>query len=214
MNRQSADRPRASSEPTVYIVDDNPAVRDAIGWLLEQVKLPAMAFASATEFLDAYHPDIAGCLVLDMRMPGMSGLDLQEKLLEIGAKLPIIIVTGHGDVPVTVRAMKAGAFEFLQKPFSDQVLLDSITAAMRKHAALLAERRRDTEARAALSSLTAREQEVLQLLRGGKSSKLIAANLGISTRTVEGHRANIMAKLGVKTLPQLVSKLFPPDAPV
>lgn len=214
MNRQSADRPRTSSEPTVYIVDDNPAVRDAIGWLLEQVKLPAMAFASATEFLDAYHPDIAGCLVLDMRMPGMSGLDLQEKLLEIGAKLPIIIVTGHGDVPVTVRAMKAGAFEFLQKPFSDQVLLDSITAAMRKHAALLAERRRDTEARVALSSLTAREQEVLQLLRGGKSSKLIAANLGISTRTVEGHRANIMAKLGVKTLPQLVSKLFPPDAPV
>jgi FixJ family two-component response regulator len=211
MMRQTPGKPRPSTEPTVYIVDDNSAVRDAIRWLVEQVKLPTRTFESATEFLAAYHPAIAGCLVLDMRMPGMSGLDLQEKLLEIGATLPIIIVTGHGDIPVTVRAMKAGAFEFLQKPFSDQVLLDSIAAAMRKHAVLLERRRRDSESGAALSTLTSREREVLRLLRGGNSSKLIAAALDISTRTVEGHRANIMAKLGVKTLPQLVNKLLPPD---
>lgn len=211
MMRQTSGKPRPSTEPTVYIVDDNSAVRDAIRWLVEQVRLPTQTFESAAEFLAAYHPAIAGCLVLDMRMPGMSGLDLQEKLLKIGATLPIIIVTGHGDVPVTVRAMKAGAFEFLQKPFSDQVLLDSIAAAMRKHAVLLERRRRDSESGAALSSLTSREQEVLRLLRSGNSSKLIAAALDISTRTVEGHRANIMFKLGVKTLPQLVNKLLPAD---
>lgn len=211
MTRHFPGETRPSTEPTVYIVDDNSAVRDAIRWLVEQVKLPTRTFESATEFLDAYHPDIAGCLVLDMRMPGMSGLDLQESLRDLGATLPIIIVTGHGDVPITVRAMKAGAFEFLQKPFSDQVLLDSIAAAMRKHAVLLERRRRDSESDAALSSLTSREREVLSLLRGGKSSKQIAAVLDISARTVEGHRANIMAKLGVKSLPQLVNKLLPPD---
>lgn len=210
----SSVRQRTSNEPTVYIVDDNEAVRDAIRWLVEQVRLPAKAFVSAKEFLDAYHPDMAGCLVLDMRMPGMSGLDLQEKLSELGATLPIIIVTGHGDVPVTVRAMKAGAFEFLQKPFSDQVLLDSITAAMRKHAELVAARQRDWKAREALSALTTREREVLRLLKEGKSSKLIAADLGISTRTVEGHRAHIMSKLSVRTLPQLVNKLLPPDSSI
>lgn len=212
MSKTLQTRLNRTTEPTAYVVDDNPAVRDAIRWLVEQVKIPARTFASAAEFLDAYHPDMAGCLILDMRMPGMSGLDLQERLRVIGASLPIIIVTGHGDVPVTVRAMKAGAFEFLQKPFNDQVLLDSITAAMRRHADLLTERQRDKDARQALSSLTAREREVLHLLREGKSSKLIAADLDISTRTVEGHRAHIMAKLGVKTLPQLVNKLLPPDA--
>ncbi|HSV70168.1 MAG TPA: response regulator [Methylibium sp.] len=212
MSKTLQTRLNRTAEPTAYVVDDNPAVRDAIRWLVEQVKIPARTFASAAEFLDAYHPDMAGCLILDMRMPGMSGLDLQERLRVIGASLPIIIVTGHGDVPVTVRAMKAGAFEFLQKPFNDQVLLDSITAAMRRHADLLTERQRDKDARQALSSLTAREREVLHLLREGKSSKLIAADLDISTRTVEGHRAHIMAKLGVKTLPQLVNKLLPPDA--
>lgn len=198
-----------SSEPTVHIVDDNPAVRDAIRWLVEQVKIPAREYESATAFLEAYHADMAGCLVLDMRMPGLSGLDLQDRLLALGSTLPIIIVTGHGDVPVTVRAMKAGAFEFLQKPFSDQVLLDSISAAMRKHAATVAERRRVGGMRDALASLTTRESEVLRLLRSGRSSKQIAADLGISARTVEGHRANIMAKMGARSLPQLVSKIFP-----
>lgn len=214
MNTTAPQRQKLSSDPTVYIVDDNEAVRDAIRWLVEQVKLPARVFVSAKEFLDAYHPDMAGCLVLDMRMPGMSGLELQEKLAEIGASLPIIIVTGHGDVPVTVRAMKAGAFEFLQKPFSDQVLLDSIAAAMRKHAELVAARRRTMNAQEALLALTAREREVLRLLKDGKSSKHIAADLGISIRTVEGHRANIMTKLNVRTLPQLVNKLLPPDTTI
>lgn len=214
MNTTASLRQKVSSEPTVYIVDDNEAVRDAIRWLVEQVRLPAKTFVSAKEFLEAYHPDMSGCLVLDMRMPGMSGLELQEKLAEIGASLPIIIVTGHGDVPVTVRAMKAGAFEFLQKPFSDQVLLDSIAAAMRKHAEFVSSRRRTLEAREALSALTLREREVLRLLKEGKSSKHIASDLGISIRTVEGHRANIMNKLNVRTLPQLVNKLLPPDTAI
>ena len=214
MNTTAPQRQRLNSEPTVYIVDDNEAVRDAIRWLVEQVGLPARVFISAKEFLDAYQPDMTGCLVLDMRMPGMSGLELQERLTEIGASLPIIIVTGHGDVPVTVRAMKAGAFEFLQKPFSDQALLDSIAAAMRKHAEVVSARRRTGETREALSALTVREREVLRLLKEGKSSKHIAADLGISIRTVEGHRANIMSKLKVRTLPQLVNKLLPPDTAV
>lgn len=205
-------KPKTSNVPSVYVIDDNSAVRDAIRWLIEQVGFTAQIFASAAEFLEAYHEDMAGCIVLDIRMPGMSGLDLQQKLVEMGATLPIIIITGHGDVPVTVRAMKAGAFEFLQKPFSDQALLDSISAAMKGHAALVADRQRTLQTKQALSSLTAREWEVLKLLRRGKSSKVIASDLGISVRTVEGHRANIMAKLGVRTLAQMVDKLLPPES--
>lgn len=203
---------KTSNVPSVHVIDDNSAVRDAIRWLIEQVGFTAQIFASAAEFLEAYHEDMAGCIVLDIRMPGMSGLDLQQKLVEMGATLPIIIITGHGDVPVTVRAMKAGAFEFLQKPFSDQALLDSISAAMKGHAALVADRQRTLQTKQALSSLTAREWEVLKLLRRGKSSKVIASDLGISVRTVEGHRANIMAKLGVRTLAQMVDKLLPPES--
>lgn len=205
-------KPKTSNVPSVHVIDDNSAVRDAIRWLIEQVGFTAQIFASAAEFLEAYHEDMAGCIVLDIRMPGMSGLDLQQKLVEMGATLPIIIITGHGDVPVTVRAMKAGAFEFLQKPFSDQALLDSISAAMKGHAALVADRQRTLQTKQALSSLTAREWEVLKLLRRGKSSKVIASDLGISVRTVEGHRANIMAKLGVRTLAQMVDKLLPPES--
>jgi FixJ family two-component response regulator len=145
-----------------------------------------------------------GCLVLDIRMPGMSGLELQEYLAVARLSIPVIIVTGHGDVPVTVRAMKKGAFDFLQKPFNDQALLDSIFAAIRKHEEICAENERRAEEEQNLASLTSREREVLELLRAGKSSKVIAADLDISVRTVEGHRANIMLKMNAKTVGQLI----------
>lgn len=201
-------RATKATEGTVFIVDDNAAVRDAIRWLVEQVGLTARTYGAAQEFLSAYRPGVRGCLVLDIRMPGMSGLDLQERLLKVGATLPIIFVTGHGDVPVTVRAMKAGAFDFLQKPFNDNMLLDAIFAAIRQSEEMRAEEERRAQAAQGLAALTAREREVLRLLRGGKSSKLIAADMGISVRTVEGHRANIMDKMNARTVGQLVEMVI------
>ncbi len=189
---------------TVYIVDDNPAVRDAIRWLVRQVGLDAQTFASAQEFLAAFKPGMRGCLVLDIRMPGLSGLDLQDRLVQSGIQLPVIIVTGHGDVPITVRAMKAGAFEFLQKPFNDQALLDAIQAALEKYDALWRQEDKRSQASRSLAVLTPREREVLDLLRHGKPNKVIAALLDLSVRTVEGHRANIMDKMGVRSLGQLI----------
>jgi len=189
---------------TVFIVDDNPAVRDAIRWLVQQVGLDAQTFASAQAFLAVARPAMRGCLVLDIRMPGLSGLDLQDKLVQAGIQLPVIIVTGHGDVPITVRAMKAGAFEFLQKPFNDQALLDAIQAALEKYAAIWRQEDKRSQASRSLSALTPREREVLDLLRHGKPNKVIAALLDLSVRTVEGHRANIMDKMGVRSLGQLI----------
>jgi FixJ family two-component response regulator len=145
-----------------------------------------------------------GCLVLDIRMPGLSGIELQEKLTLVGAHLPVIIVTGHGDVPITVRAMKAGAFEFLQKPFNDQVLLDTIQAALKKYDIVWEQDDKRSNASHSLASLTRREREVLELLRAGKSNKLIARELSLSVRTVEGYRANITDKLGAKSVGQLI----------
>lgn len=201
-------RATKATEGTVFIVDDNAAVRDAIRWLVEQVGLTARTYGAAQEFLSAYRPGVRGCLVLDIRMPGMSGLDLQERLLKVGATLPIIFVTGHGDVPVTVRAMKAGAIDFLQKPFNDNMLLDAIFAAIRQSEEMRAEEERRAQAAQGLAALTAREREVLRLLRGGKSSKLIAADMGISVRTVEGYRANIMDKMNARTVGQLVEMVI------
>lgn len=204
----------APVKPTVFIVDDNPAVRDAMRWLVEQVGLPVKTFASAKDFLNACNPALRGCLVLDIRMPGMSGLELQEHLVSHDIRIPVIIVTGHGDVPVTVRAMKAGAVELLQKPFNDQVLLDAILAALRKYGAIWEEEDRRAQAARSVASLTRREQEILRLLRAGKSNKVIAADLGISVRTVEGHRAKIMEKMQVRSLGQLVEmavKAFPEE---
>ncbi len=189
---------------TVFIVDDNPAVRDAIRWLVQQVGLNAKTYSSAQEFLAAFRSDMRGCLVLDIRMPGLSGIELQEKLAQTGVHLPVIIVTGHGDVPITVRAMKAGAFEFLQKPFNDQALLDAIQAALDKYAALWQQEDKRSQASRSLSALTPREREVLDLLRHGKPNKVIASLLDLSVRTVEGHRANIMEKMGVRSLGQLI----------
>lgn len=200
-----------SSKATVFIVDDNPAVRDAIRWLVEQVGLSAKTYATAHGFLAAFHPGMRGCLVLDIRMPGMSGIELQEKLLREGTHLPVIIVTGHGDVPITVRAMKACAFDFLQKPFNDQALLDAIQAALDKYGTLWAQEDKRGQASRSLATLTRREREVLELLRRGKLSKVIAAELDLSVRTVEGHRANIMDKMGVRSLGQLIELVIKSD---
>jgi len=193
---------------TIYIVDDNPAVRDAIRFLVKQVGLTPKVFSSAQEFLDFFKVEMRGCLVLDIRMPGMSGLDLQEQLTLLGAHIPVIIITGHGDVPITVRAMKSGAFEFLQKPFNDQVLLDTIQTALKQYDAIWEEEDKRNEAAKNLAVLTRREREVLELLKNGKSNKLIARELSLSVRTIEGYRANITDKLGEKSLGVLIDMVI------
>ncbi len=202
---------RAATQATVYIVDDDPAVRDAMRWLLEQVKLKTRVCSSAADFLALYTPGERACLVLDVRMPDMSGLELQERLNAAGALLPIIIITGHGDVPLAVRAMKAGAVEFLQKPFNDQVLLDTVQSALARYDSVWDKLERRSRHSESLSTLTKREMEVLELLRKGKPNKVVASVLAISVRTVEGHRASIMTKTGANSLGQLIDMLYSND---
>ena len=175
---------------------------------MQQVGLTPKVFLSAQDFLDFFKLEMRGCLVLDIRMPGMSGLDLQEKLAELGVHIPIIIITGHGDVPITVRAMKSGAFEFLQKPFNDQVLLDTIQAALTQYDAIWEEDDKRLQASENLAVLTKREREVLELLKNGKSNKLIARELSLSVRTIEGYRANITDKLDAKSLGELINMVI------
>jgi len=193
--------------PTVFIVDDDPAVRDAMRWLMEQVKLKVQVFASADEFLANYIPGTRGCVILDIRMPGMSGLELQERMKSSSTLLPIVIITGHGDVSIAVRAMKAGAVEFLQKPFNDQMLLDTVQSALSTYSEIWDREEKREEYNQSLASLTKREKEVLHLLRTGKPNKVIASILKISVRTVEGHRATIMSKTGAKSLGELIEML-------
>jgi FixJ family two-component response regulator len=200
-------------KPTVFVVDDNTAVLRTLRWLIESVGIPVETYASARTFLEGYDPDRPGCLVTDVRLPGMSGPDLQEYLSQRGSLLPVIFITGYGDVPTAVRALKQGAEDFIQKPFSNQVLLDRIQRALEVDA----ERRRQRAAVAAVSArvarLTAREREVARLIAAGGSSKHIAARLGISEKTVEFHRANLMSKLGVRSLAELLRVLLSLEAP-
>ena len=189
---------------TVFIVDDDEAVRGSLKLLLKTLGLPAQAFASAQEFLTSFDPGRTGCLVLDIRMPGMSGLELQDALNARGALLPIIFITGHGDVPMAVEAMQHGAMDFLQKPFRDQDLLDRINKALQRDRAgrdLLGNRER---IRACMATLTPREREVLTMVTQGKANKVIAADLQLSQRTVEIHRAHVMEKMGANSLAHLV----------
>ena len=197
--------------PVVFIVDDDEAVRSSLRLLLKSVGLVPSALASAREFLDKYDPAQPGCLVLDVRMPEMSGLELQEQLNLKGAVLPVIFITGHGDVPMAVEAMQAGAFDFLQKPFRDQDLIDRIQRALdkdRTNRAALDER---TLIRERLQSLTPREREVLAMVTGGKANKIMAADLGVSQRTVEIHRARVMEKMSAASLAQLVRMVMDLD---
>jgi FixJ family two-component response regulator len=188
----------------VYVVDDDEAVRGALKMLLKTLGLPALSYGSAQEFLAAFDPQRPGCLVLDIRMPGMSGLELQQELNTRGALLPVIFITGHGDVPMAVEAMQRGAMDFLQKPFRDQDLIDRIHKGLEKDRAgreLLGNRER---IRARLTELTPREREVLTLVTQGKANKVIAADLQLSQRTVEIHRAHVMEKMGANSLAHLV----------
>jgi two-component system response regulator FixJ len=190
--------------PTVFIVDDDSGIRSSIRVLMKSVGLPAMPYPSAKEFLDAYHPHQPGCLVLDIRMPGMSGLELQEALNERGAVIPVIFITGHGDVPMAVEAMRHGAFEFLQKPFRDQDLIDRIQKALARDQETRVSLREHGKTRARIASLTPREREVLELLTSGKANKMMAQDMGLSQRTIEIHRAHVMEKMGAKSVAQLV----------
>jgi two-component system, LuxR family, response regulator FixJ len=189
---------------TVFVVDDDSGVRSSIRMLLKSVGIPATPMASAQEFLDAFDPAQPGCLVLDIRMPGMSGLELQQQLNLRGAILPVLFITGHGDVPMAVEAMQQGAFDFLQKPFRDQDLIDRIQKALARDQENRANLRQHGVIRERLESLTSRERDVLDLLTQGKQNKVMAAELGISQRTVEIHRAHVMEKLGANSVAQLV----------
>lgn len=189
---------------SVFVVDDDDAVRNSLRLLLKSVGLPTVAFASAREYLDSWHPAQPGCLVLDVRMPGMSGLELQEELNRRGAIIPVIFISGHGDIPMAVEAIQHGAFDFLQKPFRDQDLIDRVQRALAAdHANRQSLAQRDV-LRQRYGSLTPREQEVLVLVTKGKANKVMAGDLDISQRTVEIHRARVMEKMGAQSLAQLV----------
>jgi len=188
----------------VHIVDDDAAVRDSLSLLLRTVGLPSRTYASADEFLVAYMPEEVSCLVADIRMPGLSGLELQQELLERHADVPIIFITGHGDVPMAVNAMKSGALDFIQKPFRDQDLLDRIHHALQQAKAARNARLETTTIQERFSALTPREREVMDKVVSGCANKVIAMDLGVSQRTVELHRARVMQKIGVRSLAELV----------
>ena len=194
--------------PVVYIVDDDDAVRVSLRFLLESVGSDLRCCSSAAEFLDIYDPRRPGCLVLDVRMPMMGGFDLQKLLAEGAVPLPVIFMTGHGDVPMSVRAMKSGAFDFIEKPFNYQIMLDTIQAALARGVQLHEEAQHRSKRKARLLSLSPRERAVLDLMIDGKQSKQIAHELGISPKTVEVHRANIRQKLGTDSLAQIVQIVF------
>jgi FixJ family two-component response regulator len=191
-------------EPTVFIVDDHAGVRDSIAELVDSVGLRHATFGSAQQFLDAFDPAARGCLVLDVRMAHMSGPALQDRLSAMDARIPIVFISGHADIDVVVKTIKAGAVDFVTKPYREQQLLDSINAAMALDAANHGAPRVGSEFGTRLATLTARERQVMDLVVAGQSSKSIAQALGISHRTVELHRNHIFDKLGVKSAPELV----------
>lgn len=190
--------------PTIYVVDDEAAVRDALSLLLETGGWPVATYASADDFLASCRPEARGCVVLDLNMPGLNGLEAQDRLHEQGINLPVIILTGHADVPAAVRALKHGALDFIQKPFREEALLEVVERALaedRRNSA--ASRERSGIARRA-ELLTAREREVMALIVAGKANKVIAIDLGISERTVELHRSRIMKKMEARSVAELV----------
>jgi RNA polymerase sigma factor (sigma-70 family) len=197
-----------SLEPTIFIVDDDQEVRAAIELLMDSVGLAAEPYASAQDYLDRFDPARPGCLVLDVRMKGMSGLDLQERLAYEPLHPPIIVVTGHGDVPMAVRAVKNGAVDFIEKPFNDQALLDAVHRALEEDASQRGQASRLAELRERLQRLTPREREVLDQVVAGKRNKVIAADLNISQSTVEAHRARVMEKMEARSLSDLMRMML------
>ncbi len=198
-------------KPTIFIVDDDQAMRDSLSWLLETTGHPVKTYSSAQEFLQQYDHS-PGCMLLDVRLPGMSGLQLQQKMRAENISLPVIIISGHGDVPMAVKAMQQGALTFLEKPFRDQELLDNIQIALEKDEL---KRNREAESAKVLSrveSLTPREKEVMDIMIQGKPSREIAEYYGISVKTVEVHRARVMEKMQAGSLPELVRMLLALEA--
>jgi len=203
--RSSSAKPVGSTDqPIVFVVDDDASMRQALARLLQSVQLRVEVFASPQEFLQSERPDVPGCLVLDVRLPGLSGLDFQAELLKADVRISIVFITGHGDIPMTVRAMKAGAVDFLAKPFRDQDLLDAVTTAIQRD-----QKRRELEnavadLRTHFSSLTPREREIMALVASGLMSKQIAAQIGLSEITVKIHRSHLMKKMGARSVADLV----------
>jgi FixJ family two-component response regulator len=198
-----------TTEPTqatavVFVVDDDASVREALDSLLRSIGLDVATFGSAAEFLHNRLPDVPACLVLDVRLPGLGGLDFQAELARAGIRIPIIFVTGHGDIPMSVKAMKAGAVEFLTKPFREQDMVDAIQAALEQDRDRREHDKQASELRSRFESLTSREQEVIGFVTAGLMNKQIAAEIGVSEITVKVHRGNVMRKMGAKSLADLV----------
>lgn len=196
--------PRREEEPMVYVVDDEASVRSSLQWLLESIRLKVETFDSAEAFLAKVQSDRPGCLVLDVRMPGLSGPELMEKLHEKHFSLPIIFLSGHGDVPLAVHTMKGGAFDFLQKPYNNQQFLDRVRAALELDAKTRSQRKQQGDTATRIDGLSGREREILDLVVEGQSNKVIGRALGISYKTVEAHRARLMRKMGVASFAELM----------
>lgn len=190
--------------PTAWVVDDDESIRTLWRWLMDSNGIAVRTFASATEFIHAYPPDAPGCLVLDLRLPGMSGLELQEYLKQTGVEIPIVIVTGHGDIPTAVSAIKGGAVDFIEKPFSYREALSLVQGAFRRDAEVRAKRQRRLAISGRLAALTERERDVLHRIIEGKPNKIIADELDISVKTVEFHRSKLMEKMGADSIAGLV----------
>ena len=191
-------------QPVVFVIDDDALLRESLTSLLRSVGLRVQAFGSGAEFLRSKLPDIASCLVLDVRLPGLSGLDFQTELARTGIQMPIIFITGHGDIPMTVRAMKAGAVEFLTKPFRDQDLLDAVQLGLERDRSRRQSEGAIADLRARLAALTPREQEIMGMVTAGRMNKQIAGDLGVSEVTVKVHRGNVMRKMDAHSLADLV----------
>lgn len=192
------------TEVTVFVVDDDESIRHSLRYLLESVKLKVETFESADHFLQQVNTDQAGCLILDVRMPGMTGMELQEALLARTSTLPIIILTGHGDVPMAVRAMSKGSFDFVQKPFNGPQLLERVRAAIAHSQQLLADKTSHLEIKSRYETLTRREKEVMEMIIAGKANKVIAYDMEVSMRTVEVHRHRVMEKMQVRSVADLI----------
>ena len=203
MSVSSAAR-RQEPDPIVFVVDDEESVRSSLKWLLESIRLKVETFESAESFLERLQGDQPGCIVIDVRMPGMSGPELMDRLTELGSKMPIIFLSAHGDVPLAVRVMKGGALDFLQKPYNNQQFLERVRQALAKDSENRSRRELQNDTAARIDGLSSREREIMDLVVKGQSNKVIGRELGISYKTVEAHRARLMRKMGVASFAELM----------